>query len=986
MPQDEKRKSKSSFPKAEEEILAFWEKEDIFKKSLANTKNGKSFVFFEGPPTANGQPGLHHVLARAYKDVILRYKTMRGFFVERKAGWDTHGLPVELQVEKELKISGKPEIEKYGIDKFNKKSKESVWRYKEDWERLTRRMAFWLDLEHPYITYENNYIESLWWIIKQIWDKKLLYRGYKVVPQCPRCGTALSSHEVALGYKLVKENSVYIKFKVLGQEDTYILSWTTTPWTLPGNVALAVGEKIEYIKVEINKEKYILAADKVKLVLPPGKLLIPGKPIEASINILGRFKGSDLVGMEYEPLFDIKPLQSDKSFKVYAADFVNTDEGTGVVHTAVMYGEDDFELGVRVGLPQHHTVDENGKFTDDVPQWTGKFVKSKKVEASIIDDIKQRGLLYREELYEHDYPFCWRCETPLLYYAKYSWFIKMTSLKDKLIKNNESINWVPQHIKQGRFGEWLNELKDWAFSRERYWGTPLPIWESAQGDRICIGSIEELKSLAKDPAQIGKDFDLHRPFVDDIVLVKDGQDYKRVREVIDVWFDSGAMPFAQWHYPFENKERIDEAKSYPADYIVEAVDQTRGWFYTLLAVATLLDKEAPYKNVICLGLILDSRGQKMSKSKGNVVDPFAMMDKYGADALRWHFFIMNQPGETKLFDEKNLEEVVKKNWLILSNVLSFWKMFSSDTATLDASQRPKSTNILDKWVVAQLHVLIKNVTAHLDGYAITEAGRAISDYINEISTWYLRRSRTRFKRGGKERDEALQALHYVLVNLAKLLAPFAPFFAERLYKELGGDKVEAISVHLTKWPVDDEGQSQQDLVDKMKIVRQVVEMGHALRKEQEIKVRQPLAQFIVVKVALEPEFMEIVKDEMNVSEAILAKQVPSGKEFISKKQGDVSVSLDTTITDELRYQGIAREMVRHINAMRKDAKLTINDMVTLYYEITDQELEAVFIQNKDNIRQEVLATKCLKGLPDNVELKKVLLISGSKVLFGIKKQ
>ncbi|MBN1983749.1 MAG: isoleucine--tRNA ligase, partial [Chitinivibrionales bacterium] len=647
----EHKDTRPDFPAMEEEILRFWEQENIFKKTLEKTKDGKSFVFFEGPPTANGKPGIHHVLARAYKDIILRYKTMQGFFVERKAGWDTHGLPVELQVEKELKISGKPDIEKYGIAQFNEKCEQSVWKYKKEWEELTKRIGFWLDLDSPYVTYENEYIESLWWIIRQIWDKDLLYKGHKVVPHCPRCGTALSSHEVAQGYKSVEENSVFIKFKVVGEKDTSILSWTTTPWTLPGNVALAVGEAIEYVKIKVGKEMYICAKAVVE------RLFEKYKEIET-------FTGADLIGMKYEQLFDIPALQSETSHQVYTADFVNTDEGTGVVHTAVMYGEDDYQLGEKVGLPKHHTVDENGTFTDEVPGLAGKFVKDKEVEKAIISDLQDRGLLLKEEMYTHDYPFCWRCDTPLLYYAKDSWFIRMSSLKEQLIKNNEEINWVPGYIKHGRFGEWLNELKDWAFSRERYWGTPLPIWESEDGDRICIGSREELKQLAKDPSKVIKDFDLHRPFVDDIVLMKDGKEYRRVKEVIDVWFDSGAMPFAQWHYPFENKERIDKGVSFPAAFISEAIDQTRGWFYTLLAVSTLLDKGAPYKNIICLGHILDNKGQKMSKSRGNVVDPFEMIGKYGADTVRWHLFTMNQPGDSKLFDEKHLGDVLRKNWMI----------------------------------------------------------------------------------------------------------------------------------------------------------------------------------------------------------------------------------------------------------------------------------------------------------------------------------
>lgn len=965
---EKKRKdNKPDFPKMEEEVLKFWEKEDVFKKTLDKTKDGQPFIFFEGPPTANGKPGIHHVLSRAYKDVIPRYKTMRGFFVERKAGWDTHGLPVELQVEKELKISGKPEIEKYGIEKFNRKCIESVWQYKKEWEEMTKRVGFWLDLDSAYVTYENYYIESLWWIIKQVWDRGLLFKGHKVVPHCPRCGTALSSHEVALGYDEVTENSVYIKFKVVDKDNTYILSWTTTPWTLPGNVALAVGEDIDYVKVKQDKEEYILAKEIAEKVLDKHK-------------VIEEIKGKDLVGLEYEPLFNIEPLNTDNSHKVYTADFVNIEEGTGVVHTAVMYGEDDYQLGEKVGLPKYHTVDENGNFKESVVKWAGRFVKDKGVEKGIVEDLKERNLLLKVEPYTHSYPFCWRCDTPLLYYAKDSWFIKMSQLKEQLLKNNEDINWVPAYIKHGRFGEWLNEVKDWAFSRERYWGTPLPIWEAENGDRICIGSIEELKELAKDKSKVGDNIDLHRPFVDEIILVKGGKEYKRIKEVADVWFDSGAMPFAQWHYPFKNKERIDKGKSFPAHFIAEAVDQTRGWFYTLLAVSTLLGKGAPYKNVICLGLILDSQGQKMSKSRGNIVDPFMIMKKYGADTLRWHFFTMNQPGETKLFDEKQLEDVKRKNWMILWNVLSFWQMYAKD-------YQPKvleSKQILDQWIIARLNSLIKKVTENLDVYAVTEAGREISGFINELSTWYLRRSRARFKKEGEDKDSALKTLHYVLLTLSKLLAPFIPFLAESLFKEVTVKNKGEVSVHLAEWPVADERLIKKDVLEEMNTVRQAVELAHALRKESQIKVRQPLAQFIINHAPLNNELTVLIKEEVNVLEVIYTEKLPSGSEFINKESNSFKVALDTTITDELKHQGIIREVIRHINAMRKDAGLTINDTITLYYEITDKSLEGILMHYKQKILKDVLASDCLKGLPDNVDLKKVLQIDDNRAIFGIK--
>jgi len=975
MKQQEKQNNKPNFPAMEKEVLKFWEKEKIFKKTLNKAKDGQSFVFFEGPPTANGRPGIHHVLARAYKDIILRYKTMQGFYVERKAGWDTHGLPVELQVEKELKISGKPEIEKYGLVKFNKKCKESVWKYKKEWEEMTKQIGFWLDLDNPYITYENGYIESLWWIIKQVWDKKLLYKGHKVVPHCPRCGTALSSHEVAQGYESVTEPSVYIKFKVLGLDNTYILSWTTTPWTLPGNVALAVGEDIDYIKVKQGKEEYILA----KAI---------AERLEEKYKVVEEIKGKDLIGLEYEPLFDIKSLQSDTSHKVYAADFVNTEEGTGVVHTAVMYGEDDYQLGEKVGLPKHHTVDENGNFTKEVGKWAGRFVKDKGVEKGIMTDLQERKLLYKEEMYTHDYPFCWRCHTPLLYYAKDSWFIQMSKLKDQLIKNNEDINWVPGYIKHGRFGEWLNELKDWAFSRERYWGTPLPIWECEKcKHRECIGSIKELKAKSLQTTDYSQQLDLHRPFVDEIKLKCEcGGVMWRVKEVIDAWFDSGAMPFAQWHYPFGNKERIDNGISFPAQYIAEGIDQTRGWFYTLLAVSTLLGKGASYKNIICLNLILDAKGQKMSKSKGNMVDPFTMIDKYGADTLRWHLFTMNQPGDVKLFDEKQLEGVIRKNWMILWNVLSFWKMYSRSTNHSQLTTVPRSKHMLDRWILAKLQLLIKQVTERLDNYEVTEAGRALGGFINELSTWYLRRSRARFKQEGEDKKEALNTLHYVFGVLTKLLAPFIPFFAENFFKEIKGKKSDLLSIHLADWPKPEEKLRDQKIIKGMQTARLAVELGHSLRKEHKFKVRQPLSQFIIQSSTLDKELVEIIKEEMNVDEVIIVKELPKEKEFVHKEGNGLKVSLDTTITDELKERGLIREIIRHINAMRKDAHLTINDTITVYYEIVDEKLDGIFQHYKNEVCKEVIATNSLKGLPENVDLKKVLEIVGKKVVFGIKKK
>ncbi|MDD5221800.1 MAG: isoleucine--tRNA ligase, partial [Patescibacteria group bacterium] len=650
-----------NFSKIEEKILAFWDKDKTFAKSLAKKSPKGNFVFFEGPPTANGLPGIHHVLARIFKDIILRYKTMQGYFVERKAGWDTQGLPVELEVEKQIGVSGKPDIEKYGVAKFNEKCKENVWKYKKEWEDMTRRIGFWLDLEHPYITYEKEYIETLWWIFKQVWDKGLIYQAYKVVPYCPRCGTALSSHEVAQGYKNVKEQSVYLKLKVVGQENTYLLVWTTTPWTLPSNLAVAAGERIEYVKAKSGQDFYILAKNLVDKVLGAH-----------GYEIVEEFKGDKIIGWRYEPMYKI--YDDPTYFKVYAADFVSIKDGTGMVHIAPHYGEEDYQLFIqdKLPIPEMLTLDLEGKLVVDVPG-KGKFAKD--ADADIMEDLKKRGILFGTELYAHDYPFCWRCDSPLLYYSRKSWFIRMTELQKQLLDNAKEINWVPAHIKEGRFGEWLSGIKDWAISRERYWGTPIPIWEcKGCQHRECLGSYKELSEKAG--KQLPEPFDPHKPYIDDYTWNCPGCGKKmtRVAEVMDCWFDSGAMPFAQWHYPFENKERIDKGINYPAEYISEAIDQTRGWFYTLLGISTLLDQGACYKNAICLGHILDKKGQKMSKHVGNVIAPMSVINEYGVDALRWYLYTVNQPGESKLFDTEGVKKVVQRMLLTLWNCLEFYKL------------------------------------------------------------------------------------------------------------------------------------------------------------------------------------------------------------------------------------------------------------------------------------------------------------------------
>lgn len=934
---------KLDLPNQELEILKFWDKENIFKKSLDLRKKGKRFVFFEGPPTANAKPGLHHLISRYFKDLWPRFKTMQGFFVERKAGWDTHGLPVEISVEKELGLKNKQDIEKYGIAKFNQKAKESVWKYKELWEEFTKRSAFWLDLDKPYISHDPKYIESLWWIIKQTWDKKLLYQGYKVVPYCTRCGTALSSHEVAQGYKEVEENSIYIKFKLKDEKNTYILAWTTTPWTLPGNVALAVGSDIIYSKVKINNEYLILAKDLVEKVF--------SKPKKSETE----FKGKKLLNKEYEPLFPEAIETKDKAWYILPGDFVTTEDGTGVVHTAVMYGEDDYRLGNEVGLPKIHTVSPEGLFLPSVKKWAGKYVKDPKVEKGIVADLDKRGLLLKEVLYKHDYPFCWRCASPLLYYAMDSWFIKMSALQNQLLANNKTINWIPKHLQEGRFGEWLRGVKDWAISRNRYWGTPLPIWKSDSDKIICVGSFEELKKLAK--SSIKNDFDPHKPEIDEVILLKNGEEYKRVPDVIDTWFDSGSMPFAQWHYPFENKDRIDKGLSFPADFIAEAVDQTRGWFYTLLAVSTILDKGIPYKNVISLGHILDKHGKKMSKSKGNVVDPWMIFEKYGSDVLRWYFYTVNQPGLPKNFDEDTLKQVNRRFVLTLWNTLSFFVTYANLDNFNPENKKPKSSNVLDKWILTSLNQTIYIVTNSLEQYDVISATSAIELLINDLSNWYIRRSRKRFWKSEDDKDkkQAYQTLYWVLKNISLILAPFMPMTAEIIYDVLKQNK-DPISVHLNNWPSFDKDNRNQKVIDDMSQVRKIVEIGHNLREEAKIRVRQPLGKMSITIKSLSDELINLIKEELNIKELILGAK---------KNMLDIDINL------ELEKEGLAREIIRSVQALRKNQGLEVSDRIKLYYNSSDNVITETFNDFANYIKTEVLATEIISSSKKADELVKI---------------
>ena len=935
---------KPNFPELEEQILKFWEDKQIFQKTLEKKAPKGDFIFYEGPPTANGRPHIGHVLARAFKDLFPRYKTMQGYHVERKAGWDTHGLPVELEVEKKIGLSGKKQIEEFGVDKFNKNCQDSVWKYKGEWEKLTRRIGFWIDLDDPYITYENDYIETVWWILKQIWDKQLLYQGHKVIPQCPRCGTALSSHEVAQGYRSITEESVYLKFKLKDEENTHVLAWTTTPWTLPGNVALAIGPKIKYVKAKVGEEYFILAEDRLPV-------------LEQEYQIVEEYTAKDLAGKQYQPLFDFVDLAKETGKKAYylvPADFVTVDDGTGVVHTAVMYGEDDYNLGEEINLPKLHTVKEDGTFTDLVQPWAGRFVKD--TEKEITEHLRQKGLLYKTEQTTHDYPFCWRCDTPLIYYAKDSWFIKMSAVREDLIKNNEQINWIPGYIKEGRFGEWLKEVKDWAISRERYWGTPLPIWQCASCQKYeCIGSIEELEKKALNPKSEIQNpkLDLHRPYVDELVWrCECGGEMQRVPEVIDCWFDSGSMPYAQWHYPFENKEYIDKGQRFPADFIAEAIDQTRGWFYTLLAIGTLLGKGTPYKNVICHGHVMDAKGQKMSKHIGNVISPWEMIDKYGADAVRWVLYTVNQPGEPKNFDPKAVEEVVKKNWLLLWNILSFYKTYQQDLA----DKKLEPVHVLDRWILAKLNLLIKEVTGQLEQYQATGAARQITDFINELSTWYLRRSRDRFKGDDqKDKDQAILTLQHCLITTSKLLAPFAPMVAEAVYRQLTQEKE---SVHLEDWPEADNKVVDVKLLKEMGKAKQVVEAVLALRKENQIKIRQPLAGIAYNGKEFSKGIINVILDETNIRLLhFKSEYIPEGDHWKEKEIGNLKVAIDTRITEELAEEGTVREIIRTVNQLRKKQGLTIKDKITILYQTDQQKLTDIMKKNKAEIIDSTISTE-----------------------------
>jgi len=847
--------------KLEKDQLDFWRSNKIFQRTMTEREGGENYVFYEGPPTANGLPGSHHVLARSFKDMFPRYKTMRGYHVYRKGGWDTHGLPVEIAVQKELGIEDKREIYDYGIDKFNQKCKDTVFRNITDWERLTERMAYWVNLDDAYVTFTNDYIESVWWTIKQMWDKDLLYRGLKVVPFSPKSGTPLSTHEVSLGYQTVKDPSVYVRFPVKDEPGTYLLAWTTTPWTLPSNVALAVGEDIDYVRVrgsnvEGDDETLILAQSVMEEAL-----LEPEK-----YEVLGTLKGKDLLGTEYNPLYTFLPVNDKKFAYVVAGDFVSTEDGTGIVHIAPAYGVDDMEMGNKYDLPVVKAVEEEGRFVDAVTPFRGMWFRD--ADPEIVRDLKNRGLLYHRKWYEHNYPHDWRTGTPLMYYARETWFIEATKYKDKMVELNQTINWTPDHIKNGRFGNWLDELKDWALGRERFWGTPLPVWvDEETGETLCVGSVAELSELTGEDQS---ELDLHRPYVDEITFKNPngGGTMRRVPEVIDVWFDSGAMPFAQWGYPAHNNEKFEA--QYPADFICEAVDQTRGWFYSLHAISSMVQESVAYKNVISLGHILDENGEKMSKSKGNIVDPWAVFNSSGADALRWYCYTAGPPGEPRRFSEKLVGEVVSKFYLTLWNTYSFFVTYANiadwtpETEATPVAER----DTLDQWVLASLHQLTKDVTVAYEDYNVTDATRPIQAFVDEVSNWYVRLTRDRF---WDEDPDAFATLYEVLSTVSKLIAPAMPFLSESLYRNLvtvvDGDAAD--SVHLAEWPTYNEAIINTQLVQDMTVAQKLVNLGRSARETAGIGVRQPLAtaQFVAPTRA-DGESVERLQDiilaELNV--------------------------------------------------------------------------------------------------------------------------
>ena len=1036
---------KDGFVEMEHEVAEVWKEKDIIQKNFDMNKGKRYFTFYDGPPTANGMPHAGHILTRVMKDIIPRYKVMKGYRVIRKAGWDTHGLPVELEIEKKLGISGKEQIEEYGVENFVKECKESVFKYVHIWEEMTNKVGFWVDMKNPYITYDNKYIESVWWALKELWQKGLLYQGHKVMPYCPRCGTALSSHEVAQGYKDVNDLTATAKFKVVG-EDRYILAWTTTPWTLPSNLALCVNQKYDYVDAKVNvgteeEPKYevlVLAKNLVEKVLK-----------DKEYEILKEYKGEELLGTKYEPLMPFAKVEG-KAYVVIHGDYVTLDEGTGIVHIAPAYGADDSLVCQKNGIAFVNLVDKSGKFVDEVEPWKGRFVRD--CNEDICKWLKERNKLFSKERHMHSYPHCWRCDTPLLYYPKDSWFVAMSKLRDELVENNSKVNWYPETIKTGRFGKFLENVIDWGISRDRYWGTPLPIWTCECGHRECIGSIEELKQKGID---VPENIELHKPYIDAVKLrcPECGKEMTRAKEVIDCWFDSGSMPFAQWHYPFENEEMFKN--NFPAQYISEAIDQTRGWFYTLTALGTALFGRTPFENCIVLGHVLDGKGQKMSKSKKNGVDPLVLLDTAGADATRWYFYTGSAPWISSRLSLENVEKSQRGFLSTLWNVYSFYVLYAEidQFNPLNYSDF-KSDNIMDKWIISKLNTLVKEVDEKLDGYDITGAGNLIESFTDELSNWYVRRNRERFWVTELTDDKigAYTTLYKVLVTLSKVIAPFVPFMADAIYQNLvaGLDKNAPESVHLCYWPEYDEKVVDKKLEEEMDLAYNIVELGRSARNSANIKNRQPLLKMLISVDTLPEYYGNIIKEELNVKEVELGaemseyvnfdikpnlpvlgktygKYIPKIKAEIAKinpldlankvksgegyvimldedlelelnsenvlitmdgkegysfaGKGTIGVVLETTITEELRKEGILREVLSKVQTTRKDSGFEVMDNINIYVS-GDEDVLSVIKANEEQIKNDTLALKVNYKENENAQ---EISINGQKISMFIEK-
>ena len=1029
-----------NFVEREKQVEKFWEDNQIFEKSMKVREGNPSYVFYDGPPTANGKPHIGHVETRVIKDMIPRYRTMKGYQVPRKAGWDTHGLPVELEVEKKLGLDGKDQIEKYGVEPFIEQCKESVWKYEGMWEDFSHTVGFWADMKNPYVTYHNDYIESEWWALKEIWKKGLLYEGHKIVPYCPRCGTPLSSHEVAQGYKDVKERSAVVRFKVKG-EDAYILAWTTTPWTLPSNVALCVNPDEDYVKVTSKGYTYYMAAALVDTVLGEGA------------EVLEHYQGKDLEFKEYEPLFPYaeKRIGNKKAYYVVCDTYVTLTDGTGVVHIAPAFGEDDSKVGYRYDLPFVQLVNEKGEMTEETP-WAGTFCK--KADMAVLQALEDKDLLFDAPLFEHSYPHCWRCDTPLIYYARETWFIRMTAVKEDLIRNNNTINWIPESIGKGRFGDWLENVQDWGLSRNRYWGTPLPVWQCECGHQDCIGSIEELKEKADNCPD---DIELHRPYIDAVTIKcpKCGKEMHRVPEVIDCWFDSGSMPFAQHHYPFENKETFE--KQFPAQFISEAVDQTRGWFYSLLAISTLLFNKAPYENVIVLGLVQDENGQKMSKSKGNAVDPFDALQTYGADAIRWYFYTSSAPWLPSRFAGKTVVEGQRKFMGTLWNTYAFFVLYAN-IDNFDATKYSLEYDklaVMDKWLLSRLESTVKAVDDNLANYRIPEAAKALQSFVDDMSNWYVRRSRERFWAKGMEQDKinAYMTLYTALVTVAKAAAPMIPFMTEDIYQNLvkSIDASAPESIHLCDFPEVHENWIDPKMEEDMADLLEIVVMGRAARNTANIKNRQPIGtMYVKSEFQLSEFYKEIIEDELNVKEVVFKDDIADfisysfkpqmrtvgpkygkllnkiktvlseldgnkamaelkstgelkldidGQEivlleedllidmaqmegYVSESDHTITVVLDTNLTPELIEEGFVRELVSKIQTMRKEAGFEVMDKIRVYAKDNDKIVD-IMKNHGDEIKSEVLAEDIVTGETKGYE--KEWNINSEKVTMAVER-